>query len=139
VERALGVYDEVFGPAAARPEDLAGRTAVFDERMERLASELPAHIAFEGTAMSALQGMGRSFHAISKDHSPDDETWLNRTAETYREEGLDNLRVFLGPRDLSASWGEHEATTDDAFSAGRKEAAGERTLAETESVTEVGS
>ncbi|MCO6008144.1 hypothetical protein NE236_24490 [Actinoallomurus purpureus] len=59
-ERTMAAFDEVFGGAIEKPEDLAERAPLWDQRVERLTSELPAHLAFEATVPAALRTAGRS-------------------------------------------------------------------------------
>ncbi|MGH3382934.1 MAG: hypothetical protein ACRDP6_50225, partial [Actinoallomurus sp.] len=131
VERMLAAYDDVFGAAAGHPDELTGRTRVWDERVEGLTAELPAHLAFEATAPPALKGAGRSFHTLSARHRQDDAEWVDRTAESFHDDWFEEYRVLWAPRDLSSSWSEEESATTGAFASGRAEAAQAAEPAET--------
>ncbi|HEY0691209.1 MAG TPA: hypothetical protein VGD71_19490, partial [Kribbella sp.] len=131
-ERMLDTYNEVFGIAVNKPEDLTGRIWVWDERVADLSRELPTHLGFEAEVPAMLNGAGRSHHALSKRYDElNDVEWENRTREAYREDMFDEYRVLFAPPDLSLGWQDREAATTNAFETGRAEAIAE-TLSETQ-------
>ncbi|MCO5991689.1 hypothetical protein NE235_36820, partial [Actinoallomurus spadix] len=120
-ERMTTAFDEIFGGALDKPEDLAERTVSWDRQVERLTSELPAHFAFEATVPAALKTAGRSFQTKGAGHDLDDSEWVNRTAEVFREDFFDEYRLWWAPMDRATVSAEDE-TTADLFKAGRAEA-----------------
>ncbi|MCW2860643.1 MAG: hypothetical protein JWP48_2351, partial [Actinoallomurus sp.] len=131
-ERMLDTYNEVFGVAVNKPEDLTGRVWVWDERVADLSRELPTHLGFEAEVPAMLKGAGRSYHALSERYNElDDVEWGNRAREAYREDMFDEYRVLFAPPDLSLGWQEREAATTNAFETGRAEAIAD-TLSETQ-------
>ncbi|GAB3976058.1 hypothetical protein GCM10029978_061830 [Actinoallomurus acanthiterrae] len=123
-ERMMAAYEEVFGGAIDKPEDLAERAALWDQRVERLTSELPAHLAFEATVPAALRTAGRSFQTVGEGHDLDDTEWVNETAESFREEFFDEWRLWWAPLDRATMSSEEESTAD-LFETGRAEAIAE--------------
>ncbi|MCZ1007826.1 toxin glutamine deamidase domain-containing protein [Streptomyces lydicus] len=115
--RVQAAFVSVVGPALSRPQGLSAKSGPWSAELHDLASVLPDHFAFEVEEGAALHGAGKAFTALHDDR-PMTESRLEGIAKNSRDDWL-NARKLFAPRTVSGSWGEKEAATTDAFSAGR--------------------
>lgn len=123
-ERALSAYDALFPDSATSLDDLTGNLARWDRRLASLARDLPAHLAFEAEASTALHGAAASFATLADAHGlllgdttgPEHDR-LQDTAERFRQDWYEAYRVLWAPQDLSRTWADQEAYGTDAFGA----------------------